>query len=127
MMTLGEKIRELRKRKNLTQQQLADLCHMERRLLWGYENDRNKPSANTYVLLSKALGCELSYLMGSGSEPKEGYDYWTVFNDFTGLLKSLDHTAAMNLISDVISAYSLWLSEGKDGSPGSTEETGKEE
>ena len=127
MMTLGEKIRELRKRKNLTQQQLADLCHMERRLLWGYENDRNKPSANTYVLLAKALGCNLDYLMESDTDPKEGCDYWSVFHDFIEYLKKLDHVDAMKMISDVISAYSQWLSENPENSGDITEVNKTEE
>ena len=114
-MTLGEKIRTLRKHKNLTQKQLADLCHMERRTLWGYENDKNVPSdIKVYLNLSEILGCDINYLIGQENKPEEKSDYWAVRNNFIELLKSLDHASAMNLLSDVVSAYSSLLAENKE-------------
>jgi len=56
-MTLGEKIRELRKRKNLTQQQLAEMAGIDDTYLSKIENDRLEytPSIQTILDLAKAL------------------------------------------------------------------------
>lgn len=56
-MTLGEKIRELRKRKNLTQQQLAEMAGIDDTYLSKIENDRLEytPSIRTILDLAKAL------------------------------------------------------------------------
>jgi len=116
-MTLGEKIRTLRKHKNLTQKQLADLCHMERRTLWGYENDKNVPSdIKVYRSLSEVLECDINYLIGQENKSEEKIDYWAVRNNFLELLINLDHASAMSLLSDVVSAYSSLLAGVKDSS-----------
>jgi transcriptional regulator with XRE-family HTH domain len=56
-MTLGERIRKLRKRRKLTQRQLAEMVHIDFTYLSKIENDRldYTPSIKTLLKLAKAL------------------------------------------------------------------------
>lgn len=53
---LGETIRELREKKKLSQQQLADLAGLDRSFVNGVENGIHSPTAVTLVKLAIALG-----------------------------------------------------------------------
>jgi len=54
---LGRRIRELRKRKGLTQEQLAELIGIEPRNLLKIENAHTFPRAQTLQNLTKFLNC----------------------------------------------------------------------
>lgn len=64
MDTLGKKIREYRKRKGLTQRQLADLIGVKHNSISDWENDKNKPYADTLELLLWALDVDANTLLG---------------------------------------------------------------
>ncbi|HIE01306.1 MAG TPA: XRE family transcriptional regulator, partial [Thiotrichaceae bacterium] len=59
-MTLGERIRQLRKRRKLTQRQLAEMVHIDFTYLSKIENDRldYTPSIKTLQQLAKALNVD---------------------------------------------------------------------
>ena len=57
-MRFGEKLRQLRTQKNISQASLADALGVTRRTYISYERDGRYPrSAKTYDLLAKILGC----------------------------------------------------------------------
>lgn len=73
-LTFGEKIKEARKQKNLTQRQLADLIGAAHNSISDWENNKNKPDPDTIELLCGALKITPNYLLASTEDdfsPKE--------------------------------------------------------
>jgi len=61
---IGERIEELRKDKNLTQEKLAEKAGLHRAYFWDIENGRNI-SIKTIYKISQALGVNLSEFFSS--------------------------------------------------------------
>ena len=57
---LGKRIKEIRKRKGLTQEKLAELIGLEQNTISVIESGRNFPALLTLEKMSKILGVELS-------------------------------------------------------------------
>lgn len=55
-MKIGARIRDLRKRNNLTQQQLADKLHVARMTVITWEQDKFIPDTANQIALARALG-----------------------------------------------------------------------
>jgi transcriptional regulator with XRE-family HTH domain len=64
MISLGDRIREARKNKGLTQKQLADLIGAKHNSVSDWENNKNKPDPNTIKQLMKALDVDANTLLG---------------------------------------------------------------
>ena len=63
-MTFGEKIKNLRKSKNLNQNQLANAIGVSLRTILGWEIEGRYPKQHElYQKLADVLGCDVSYLM----------------------------------------------------------------
>lgn len=63
-MTIGQKIRELRRSKNLSGEEVANLCNFSsKQVLYTYEKDRNKPSVYNLSLIAKALDVPITYFI----------------------------------------------------------------
>ena len=63
-MTFGEKIKNLRKAKNLNQTQLANAIGVSLRTIRGWEIEGRYPKQHElYQKLADSLGCDVSYLM----------------------------------------------------------------
>ena len=74
ILTFGEKIKEARKQKNLTQKQLADLIGAAHNSISDWENNKNKPDPDTIELLCGVLKITPNYLLASSEDdfsPKE--------------------------------------------------------
>ena len=56
---LGKRIKELRNRANLTQEQLAELIKLETNSLSAIESGRHYPSLNTVEKISNVFQCDL--------------------------------------------------------------------
>ncbi|MBA4700320.1 MAG: helix-turn-helix domain-containing protein [Ruminococcus sp.] len=76
-LTFGEKIKDARKLKGLTQKQLAEKVGAKHNSISDWENDKNKPDPDTIELLCGVLEITPNYLLTSTS------------NDFTPIEKSL--------------------------------------
>jgi len=59
---LGKRIKELRKQKGLTQEQLAELIDLETTSLSGIESGRHYPSLPTIEKIARVLGIEIKML-----------------------------------------------------------------
>ncbi len=72
-MTLGKRIKKLRKDKGLTQAQLADLVNKGESTVRTWELDRSQPSPQTIRLLCDVLGTTPNALLGKevAEEPME--------------------------------------------------------
>lgn len=62
-LTFGEKIKDARKSKNLTQKQLAEKIGAKHNSVSDWENDKNRPDAATIEFLCKALDITPNYLL----------------------------------------------------------------
>lgn len=60
----GAKIRELRKERNLSQQQLGDMLGMTNNAISMFERGTSMPSVGTVVDLAKALGVSYGVFFG---------------------------------------------------------------
>jgi len=70
-MTLGEKIKQLRSEKNLSQAALEKISGVNSKLLSKYENERIVPTADSLKKLAEALQISADYLIFDNA-PKSG-------------------------------------------------------
>lgn len=66
-MSLGERIRSLRRRRGLTVQGLATACSLSKGFISQVENGRTSPSLSTLVDLARVLGVAPAFLVANGS------------------------------------------------------------
>ncbi len=64
-MVLGKRIKEARKLKDWTQEELAKLIGVSKVTICYWENDIKKPSSKNLILISKYLNTPLEYLIGN--------------------------------------------------------------
>lgn len=87
MLPIGDTVRALRNRRNLSQERLAKKMGVSRSMIALYESDTRLPSIPTLIELSRALGVTTDYLLGISSEKD-------AFLDVSGLtpkqIESLD-------------------------------------
>lgn len=69
-MTIGQKLKQLRSEKGLTQKDLADQLHVSFQTVSKWENDENEPDISTLRELSKLYDCSVDYLINE-EEDKE--------------------------------------------------------
>lgn len=62
-MNFGKRIATLRKKKNLTQQELADKLFVTDKTVSSWEQNRTEPSLELIIKLSEILSCTASYLI----------------------------------------------------------------
>ncbi len=67
-MTTGEKIAALRKKKNLTQEQLAEILNVTRQSVSRWEMDVAFPETEKLIKLSRLLDCSIDYLLDEGQQ-----------------------------------------------------------
>lgn len=63
-MIIGERIKEARKKKNLSQQQLGDMLGVSKVSICGYENGVRIPTIENFVQLLDILDLSADYLLG---------------------------------------------------------------
>lgn len=66
MVNIGERITQLRKAKNWSQDDLAKAIGASRVMIGKYERDDNLPSIEVIVKLAKAFDVAVDYLLGEG-------------------------------------------------------------
>ena len=59
MMSIGEKIKLIRKAKGISQKKLAEKAGVDTNTILFFENDKTSPSIRTVELMLKALGYRL--------------------------------------------------------------------
>ena len=62
-MTLGNKLFELRRKNNYTQEQLADLLKVSRQSISKWESDLAYPETEKLIKLGQLYGCSMDYLL----------------------------------------------------------------
>lgn len=64
-MTFGDRLREIRKTRGLTQEQLAQMIGVAKSTLTGYERDNREPNVLTITKLAQVLGVTGDDLLGT--------------------------------------------------------------
>jgi transcriptional regulator with XRE-family HTH domain len=67
---MGQKIRNLRKIKNLTQAELAEIIGMHEVSVRSWESDSKAPNSSVMLKLAVALDTSVGYLVGETEDPK---------------------------------------------------------
>lgn len=65
-MTTGEKIALLRKQKNMTQEELAEILNVSRQSVSRWEMDVAFPETDKLIRLSKLFECSIDFLLNNG-------------------------------------------------------------
>jgi len=72
-MTAGEKIRQLRKQKNWTQDELGTKVHIDGRHICRYENNRLIPGRKVIKRFAEVFGISVEELLGGNGETAPEY------------------------------------------------------
>jgi transcriptional regulator with XRE-family HTH domain len=67
-LSLGQKIKKLRRERNLSQTQLAEKAGTTLVSISNYETGKTKPSSDMLINVAKALGVSADYLMNDSSD-----------------------------------------------------------
>lgn len=70
MITFGERLKELRNLKKLTQQQLADIFYLNKSSISRYENNGQMPENEVLQKLADFFEVSIDYLLGRTAEQK---------------------------------------------------------
>ena len=78
-MKFGERLKNFREQKNLTQEELASLSGISARSIQRYENGTNRPRVEAAEKMAKALDIQVDVLLGTNdmlvAEAKSKYGY----------------------------------------------------
>lgn len=66
MLNIGERITQLRKQHQLSQDELAKKISVSRTIIGNYERGTNTPSIEVLLKLAKAFNVSVDYLIGEG-------------------------------------------------------------
>tara|TARA_B100000508_G_scaffold138523_1_gene134797 strand:+ start:12839 stop:13174 length:336 start_codon:yes stop_codon:yes gene_type:complete len=66
MLNIGERITQLRKQNNLSQEELAKRAAVSRTIIGNYERNANTPSIEVLLKLAKVFDVSVDYLIGEG-------------------------------------------------------------
>ena len=67
-MTLGQKLKEIRKRFGLSQEQLAEIMNVSRQAITKWENDGGLPDISNLQELAKTFGITIDYLLNDDNQ-----------------------------------------------------------
>lgn len=91
---IGDKIKSIRKKKGLTQEQLAKKCNISKNGLWNYENNHREPRLDTLKAIAKALDIDINELLEEKSitvVKTNSYEY-TIGRTFQSLINTHEYT-----------------------------------
>ena len=80
-MTTGEKLALLRKKKGITQEELAELLHVSRQSVSRWEMDVTFPETDKLIKLSRMYECSIDFLLNENLQEREEKDMSTSIED----------------------------------------------
>jgi len=92
---LSERLKQLRLEKDLRQDQLAKLVHVEKSSISMYENDVRQPSYDVLIRYADIFGVSVDYLLGRTTDRSLDLSGLTAA-DIALISKLVDSTAAKN-------------------------------
>lgn len=88
-MNFANRLKQLRKEHNLTQEELAQKISKTRSTIAGYETERKEPDYETLALLAKYFNVSLDYLMGV-SDVKNPYSEKSIEEEYKEEIQALE-------------------------------------
>ena len=67
-MTLGQKLKEIRKKFGLSQEQLAEIMNVSRQAITKWESDAGVPDTSNLQILAQTFGITIDYLLSTNNE-----------------------------------------------------------
>ncbi|MCR5682642.1 MAG: helix-turn-helix domain-containing protein [Clostridiales bacterium] len=103
-MTIGQRIKELRKKQNLTQEKLADLLGVSFQAVSKWENDMNAPDLSLIAPLTRLLHVTADELLGLTEEQND--ERLAYFEEqYIDFWKRSDHEADLELAKQAAAEY----------------------
>ena len=122
-MSIGQRIKEARNNKGLTQVQLAERANISRSYLGDLEGDRYNPSIETLKAISKALNIDVAYFLDNSESVKNFNEQNTELNipdDLKDLMVAFHKGGIEGLTQDeinkIVEIAKIIKSEAKDRS-----------
>ena len=103
-MTIGQRIKELRKRQNLTQEKLADLLGVSFQAVSKWENDMNAPDLSLIAPLTRLLRVTSDELLGL-TEAQNDERLAFLEEQYDDFWKRSDHGADLELAKQAAAEY----------------------
>ncbi|ASN72400.1 putative repressor protein [uncultured Caudovirales phage] len=129
MSTIGQRIKTLRTKNNLSLQELADLVGKSKGNISGYENDKYEPSAQTIISIAKYFGVSTDWIL-NGAEfqnndyaPEESSNRVLISeleSDMLQMFRLLDERDREDVFESIKSKYERTVKKGKTMSSYST-------
>lgn len=66
MLNIGERITQLRKQQNLSQDELAKKAEVSRTIIGNYERNTNTPSIEVLIKLANVFNVSVDFIIGEG-------------------------------------------------------------
>ncbi|PZD93611.1 XRE family transcriptional regulator [Paenibacillus sambharensis] len=104
-MTMGDRLRELRLQKNISQEEVARHIGITRSAYSHYEINNRQPVYETLIKLSAFFGVSLDYMIGGEPVKREHRDHPTLTPDtaeIIRLLNKMDHSKRKASIDKMI-------------------------
>ncbi|KXU52269.1 MAG: helix-turn-helix transcriptional regulator [Longibaculum muris] len=100
-MKIGEKLRDARNQKGLTQEEVADEIHVSRQTISNWENNRSYPDIISVILLSDLYQMSLDVLL------KGDKDMIEHLNESTDIVNSNKKLIIMGLLNIVVFIFMI--------------------
>lgn len=103
------RVKELRKQKHITQEELGKVLDIQKAAISKYENGRAEPSTEVLKKMSAYFGVSIDYLLGNSTSkeipdsnlpPLTPKDERDIARDLENMIESLDGSAAMGSAED---------------------------
>jgi transcriptional regulator with XRE-family HTH domain len=103
------RVKELRKQKHITQEELGKVLDIQKAAISKYENGRAEPSTEVLKKMSAYFGVSIDYLLGNSTSkeipnsnlpPLTPKDERDIARDLENMIESLDGSAAMGSTED---------------------------
>lgn len=99
-MTTGEKIAMLRKRKNITQEQLAEILGVSRQSVSRWEMDQAFPETEKLIRLSGLFSCSIDFLLSEVLDGKKQMDAGISADDCVAFIRECGYFFLATSVAD---------------------------
>lgn len=69
-MSIGDRLRQLRKDKGLTQEQVGEICDVTKSMVSQWESDESTPATDRLILLRQKIDFSIDWLLLDGPAPR---------------------------------------------------------
>lgn len=111
-MQIGEKIKDLRIQKNLTQEELADRCELSKGFISQLERDLTSPSIATLIDILQCLGTDLKDFFDDSEDDQIAFKEVDYFEKIDEELKNKIEWIIPNAQKNMMEPIRLTLSPG---------------